>query len=514
MKNKFSLFFFILLSAAALTAACSDNKEPQPGPGPGPGPDPEVPTVAFTTASDAIYRGDVDGNGLGLYQLTLEADGQKLYLEFTSSLSTAAKPVPDEGTYTFSEEKKAGTFGSESYWLATDNGTEINRRLASGSFTFEVTDASCKLSGTVAGRDETKLEFTFEGPVAFVDYNGNPAADAIECLNAHGTYYGSYYIPNAANYYIVLFDTEHRNEGDPYNYRICLDFTSTRPSGGTIMPALGTYRVDNSGTFGEGTFVAGMLNGSNGTLWQVPADGGATRYMVSDGFFTIRKTDSGKHQIFGTLKDSYGKQISFDYVGSLTFDNQAVGTFTSLTDDFALGEAFYANQKCYAKGETYNMWKIYFYDEASWTSQGKKGHFVTFDIPLSPDLKSIPAGDYTAASHVLFPEEGNYIPGYMFAYDSSVAAGYGSWLAKGNGEASLSYAPIHEGTLHLKQNADKTFTATFDVLDDDFIPKHITGSFTGEIPIAPGSQITALHAAPTSLPAPVDAASGSGNKRN
>lgn len=478
--------------AAALFMACGDDKTnptPDPTPDPDPDPDPE-PTeqVVFTTVTEAIYRGDVKSNGNGLYTLLLETSDNKLYFELSSSLTDSATPVPDEGTYTFATDHAKGSFNGESYWMLSDNGTEINRRLVSGSFTLSATEKGYKLTGKVAGRDETELDFVYEGTMKFIDFNGEPAADAIKCLSGHGTYYGGYYIPHAADYYLVFFDTAHNASGDPYNYRICLDFTSARPTGGSLFPALGTYRIDKAGTFGEYTFVAGMMNGANGTLWQVPNNnGGATRYMVTDGFFTLRSAGNGKYQVFGTLKDNYGKEISFDYVGPLDFDNDAVGTFTSLTTDFDLGEAFYANQKCYETAEDGNYWKIYFYDEVGWTSKGKEGYFVAFDIPLPKDAKSIPAGEYTPAAHVLLPEAGNYIPGYLFAYDTSMAYAYGAWLAKGDGTASRPWAPIRGGSLKLTENADKTFTATFDVTDDNYIPKHIRGSFTGEIPLAAGS---------------------------
>lgn len=490
MKRTFKYIVLAAMTSAILVlSSCSDDKETPGKPGPDPKPDA---TVVFSSVSEAIYRGDANGNRLGLYTLTLEAPGQKLYLEVTSSLTDSAAPVPDEGVYDFSADNSQGSFNGKSYWVSTVNGADITRRLTSGSFTLTATETGYKLSGKVAGQDEVPLVFLYEGVLKFIDLNGDPADDAIQCLSARGTYYGLYYIPNASNYYIVLFDTVHSNEGDPYSYRICLDFTSVRPSGGKIMPALGTYRPDMDGTFGEGTFLQGLINGANGTLWQVPdGSGGSTRYMVTDGFFTIRTTDNNKYQIFGTLKDAYGREISFNHVGALPFENDAVGTFTSLTQDFALDEAFYVNQKCYdtTSDPDSNYWKIYFYDEQSWTWKGKQGFFVTFDIPLDKQAKSIPAGEYTPAEHVLFAQPGNYVPGYIFAYDTSLATAFGAWLAKGNGENSVVWAPIRGGSLKLVDNGDKTFTATFDVTDDGYIPKHITGSYTGEIPLTSDSQV-------------------------
>lgn len=495
MKNRFTQTVLATVMAAAVAlSACGDDKQSTPTPDPDPDPKP-TDQVVFSSASEAFYRGNANGNQLGLYTLTLEAEGQHLYIEFTSALTTSAKPMPEEGTYDFSADNAQATFNGASYWLATVNGAEITRRLASGSFSVAATETGYRIAGKVAGQDQVALDFVYEGALSFVDLNGDPAEDAIQCLSARGTYYGLYYIPNAPNYYIVLFDTLHSNEGDPYSYRICLDFTSIRPSGGKIMPALGTYRLDTEGTFSEGTFLQGLINGANGTLWQIPdGSGGSTRYMVQDGFFTIRMTDNNKYQIFGTLKDAYGREISFDYVGALPFDNAAVGTFTSLTSDFEMGEAFYVNQKCYdtTSDPKRNYWKIYFYDEESWTSKGKEGYFITFDIPLEKQAKSIPAGEYTPADHVKLPKAGNYIPGYIFAYDTSLSTAFGAWLAKGNGEKSAVWAPIRGGSLKLVDNGDKTFTATFDVIDDGFIPKHITGSFTGEIPFTTDSQVKVI----------------------
>ena len=442
--------------------------------------------TTFTTVTEAVYRGD-NGDGKGLYRLTLETEGQTLHLEFLSTLTDAADPVPDEGTYSYSAYGELHTFNGNGYWMSSVDGTEITRKLASGSFSFEASDAGYKIAGTAGGRDGAKLGFAYEGEIKFVDFNGTPAADAITCLTANCIYYGKYYIPNAANYYLVLFDTIHTSEGQPYNYRICLDFTSKFPSGGSLMPALGTYRPDKDGVFAEGTFLEGLMNGANGTLWQIPSSDGSTRYMVSDGFFTIREAEGGKYQIFGTLKDNYDRELSFNYVGTLPCQNDAVGTFSSLSDDFAMGEAFYANQKCSEESPEGDLWTVWFYDEASWTTKGKDGYFIRFDIALEHGKTRIPAGEYTASAHVLMPEFGNYIPGYIFAYDQSIATANGSWLAQGREDGSVCWAPVRGGTLKMEENEDGTYKATFDLTDDAFIPNSISGSFTGEIPLMTAS---------------------------
>ncbi|MDE5637252.1 MAG: hypothetical protein K2I43_04435, partial [Alistipes sp.] len=396
-----------VLLTAALTAfaACSDSDTPNPGPVIEPPAE-----MYFTSASDAVYRA---GSDKALYELKLTNDDNELFLAFEADLfDGAGDPMPADGEYDVT---------ADSYWLSSKDGVEVRRKLASGSVAFAATQAGCKLGGTVAGSDKTELRFSFEGPVKFADNNGEPEPDALKCLGAYGTYYGSYYIPQAADWFIRIFDTEHKNQGDPYTYIIDLDFTSTRPAGAPLMPAMGTYRIDSEGLFAEGTMVGGMMNGTCGSFWRVRNGDTTTAYIVTDGFFTLRRADNGKYQIFGTLKDNWGQELSFSYEGSLSFNNDAVGTFTAFTTDYDMGEAYYANQKCYDTSEEGNFWKIYLYDEASWTTKGQAGYFITFDIPLTTDCKSIPAGEYTAAAHVLKPELGNFIPGYMFAYDQSIA---------------------------------------------------------------------------------------------
>lgn len=490
MKNIFKYLMFAAFSVAAIEffTACGDDDPVSP-------PEPPEPSVdepvEFTRTSDAVYYGDAKDNSLGFYSLTLANDDNVLCLGITSSLTSDRTPVPDAGEYVFSAERTCGSFDDESYWLSSGDGVDITRRFSSGKFTLSAAAGGYRIEGSVVCRDGETLDFVYEGALVFSDVSNEPAPDAIPCMGAYGTYYGSYYIPDAADYYLVIYDTVHSNSGDAYNYRICLDFTSSRPSGGKIMPAMGTYRVDEEGTFAEGTFVAGMMNGIDGTLWQVPSsNGGSSRYMVTDGFFTIREADGNRYQIFGTLKDSYGSEISFDYVGALSFDNDAAGVSSSLTTDYDMGEAFYANQKCYETSPEGNLWNIWFYDEDAWTTKGMSGYFFRFDILLEPGLKSIPAGEYGVAAHSMKLDFGEYIPGYIFAG----SAAYGSWLAKGTGSSSVCHAPLRGGSLVLTCNDDGTYTAAIDVIDDNYIPKRMTGSFTGEIPITSDSEIKTLSA--------------------
>ena len=448
---------------------------------------PVVPTeVTFTSVTEAVYHGKAGSNDeLGRYSITLETAEHTLYIEFLSSFTDEIIPVPDEGEYELAADDEVMTF-KNSTWRAENNGVETNRKLSSGTFTWEASDNGFKIAGLVAGRDEAELKFEYDGPVEFLNRGGGgePAENAIVCQGATGTYYGKYYIPSAASFYLVIWDTPHLAEGDPWNLGIRLDFTSAFPAG-SMMPEMGTYRVDSKGTFDKGTFVPGMMDGSNGSFRQVKDGSGSSRFPIIDGFFTIRKNDDGRYQVFGTLIETGGQEISFNYVGALTFNNDAVGKLTTLTTDFAMGNAFYANQRCYSIDTEANLnyWKLYFYNEAAWTTQGQDGYFLGFDIALPPDAQSIPAGRYVVGEHVMIPKtSGEFIAGYLFA---DIGA-YGSWLATGAGKP---VSPISGGELNLVKNSDGTFTATFDVLDDDFIPKHITGTFSGEIPLSANSLI-------------------------
>ena len=182
-------------------------------------------------------------------------------------------------------------------------------------------------------------------------------------------------------------------------------------------------------------------------------------------------------------------ELSFNYTGALTFDNDAPGPTSALSGNHAFGTAYYANSKCYYTSEEYNLWNLYVYDETSWTTKGASGYFVSFNIPVAPDQKRIPAGEYTAAAHVLMPEFGNYIPGYVYASST----GMGSWLVAG----TTAWAPVRSGTVKIEAGAGDIYTVTFDVTDDNFIPNHITGTFTGEIPITSDSQVKSFAVKPT-----------------
>lgn len=460
-----------VLTVAAFAACNGDDPKPEPTIDPTP--------MAFTTVADAVYRADSDK---GSYELKLTNIENELYIVFESDVFTGSgDPMPADGQYDITK--------TDGYWLSTTNGVEIRRKLTGGWVRFETADGECHIEGKVTGSDDTTLHFTYNGDIRFSDYNGEPEPDALKCLGAYGTYYGSYYIPQAADWFIRIFDTEHKNQGDPYTYIIDLDFNSTRPSGAPLMPAMGTYRIDSEGLFAEGTMIGGMMNGTCGSFWRVRNGDTTTAYLVTDGFFTLRRTDDGKYQIFGTLKDNWGQSLSFDFKGSLSFNNDAVGTFTAFTTDYDMGAAYYANQKCYETSEEGNFWKVYLYDEASWTTKGQAGYFLSLDIPLTGDSKSLAPGEYTAAAHVLKPELGNFIPGYMFAFDQSIATAGGSWVAVGRDTGTMAYAPIRDGKVTVEKDSDDNYTITVDALDDDYIPHHITATYTGKLPLTSDSKV-------------------------
>lgn len=488
--------YVLTVAAVAAFAACGGDGEEidssnDNGNGNGSGNvEPEKPAekVRFTTVSEAVYYGEKKGSGMGYFELTLTAEGHRLHLAFCSTFVSGPKPMPAAGAYELAQGFYLQSLSADdSYWYASTGGMEVTRKFKAARFTVTPTDGGCTIAGTAEGVDGTKIEFSYEGALQFADFNGEPAPGALTCLGCYGTYYGGYYIPSASEYYLVIYDTVHAKEGDPYNYRIVLDFHSKRPAG-RLMPELGTYYPDAEMLFEEGTFVPGQMDGSNGTFWQVPSGSGSTRYMVTEGSFTIRTAGSG-YQIFGTLKDRYGMELSFNYTGAVTFNNDAAGAVTSLTSDLAMGTAHYANMKCVYTSEQYNLWNLYVYDEASWTSKGEQGYFVSFNIPVASDQKRIPVGDYTAASHVLLPDFGNFIPGYIYAESSA----QGSWLASGQ----RAWAPLRSGKVSIAAAAGDTYTVTFDVTDDGFVPNRITGTFTGAIPVTSDSQVKALSVRPT-----------------
>jgi hypothetical protein len=442
-------------------------------------------TMVYTSVAKAEYNGDAHNKGLGVYNLTLkEKEGQELFLEFFSPLTEELIAVPDEGEYSFSVDYNLHTFDHLSRWTQSDDNGTTTRIPGEGSFTWKKTEAGVKISGSLVGRDDAKLNFSYEGPIEFPNESGidklKPDPDALTCYSAFGTYYGKYYIPSAPDYYIVLYDTMHAKEGDPYNVRICLDFTSIAPAG-ALMPKMGMYSADIEGSFAEGTFVPTMMDGQSGVLWQTKSGSGVTGVLINDGFFVIRENGGGQYQIFGTLIEYSGAEHSFNYVGPLKFNSEAVSKYSKLTSNYNM-DAFYSNIRCYESTPSYNMWKLYLYDEPAWTTGGKDGYFITFDMMLPTNLNSIPPGRYTICEHVLFPKQNEFIAGDVYAQSSA----YGSWLATGSGSP---VAPFRGGEMNLVDNGNGTYTVTFDVTDDDFSPKRITGSFTGELPYAPNSLI-------------------------
>ena len=275
MKNHFFTLLAVLLTALLTLPACSDSESPTP---PGPGPDEPV-SATFTHALTLKYYGNKYGNDAGNYLLELTtADGsQSLTLDFTASALTdnPSSPQPEAGDYVLAAAgaRTGMTFdGGASDWVVTEGMQETRYRFTGGSFSLSRDGADYALKGSFTAGDN-RFECTYDGPLTFENCSDDEIdPEAIVCLGAYGTYYGHFYCPEAYDYYLVIFDTKHTQTGDPYNYRIALDFHSLAPVGDR-MPQEGTYPIDAELVFDPGTMVPGHLNenwGIDGSYWSYP----------------------------------------------------------------------------------------------------------------------------------------------------------------------------------------------------------------------------------------------------
>lgn len=272
MKNHFFTLLAVLLTALLTLPACSDSESPTP---PVPGPDEPV-RATFTHALTLKYYGNKYGNDAGNYLLELTtADGsQSLTLDFSASALTdnPSSPQPEAGDYVLAAAgaRTGMTFdGGASDWVVTEGMQETRYRFTGGSFSLSRDGADYALKGNFTAGDN-RFECTYDGPLTFENCSDDEIdPEAIVCLGAYGTYYGHFYCPEAYDYYLVIFDTKHAQTGDPYNYRIALDFHSLAPVGDR-MPQEGTYPIDAELVFDPGTMVPGHLNenwGIDGSYW-------------------------------------------------------------------------------------------------------------------------------------------------------------------------------------------------------------------------------------------------------
>lgn len=376
-----------------------------------------------------------------------------------------------------------------SVWIAAQGASETRYRFTAGSFTLGVQDGEYSLQGKLSA-ETMDFSFSYKGTLAFENLSKDDIdPNAIYCQGCYGTYYGKYYVPEAHSYYMVVYDTKHASPGDPYNYRIALDFNGTKPAGNAIMPETGIYEIADDLYFDEGTAIPGHLNadmGIDGTQWSIPNQSGqgSTLYPATAGRFTLTKITGG-YRVSGKLEDGRGNSISFLYEGPLAFDDQSQDApITDLAANKEFGSLYYARTWLSQQAETQSLWKVFLYSEDSWTSQGERGDYVEIDLVLEPDARKIPAGTYEA-SPVNRPQTGRFLPGYV--YTRSYA--YGSWLISGQ---TTTVAPLKGGSVTFTSVGEE-YRVWFDFTDDAATPNRIRGSYEGPIVVVQKSAGPALR---------------------
>lgn len=478
MKNHFFTLLAVLLTALLTLPACSDSESPTP---PVPGPDEPV-RATFTHALTLKYYGNKYGNDAGNYLLELTtADGsQSLTLDFSASALTdnPSSPQPEAGDYVLAAAgaRTGMTFdGGASDWVVTEGMQETRYRFTGGSFSLSRDGADYALKGNFTAGDN-RFECTYDGPLTFENCSDDEIdPEAIVCLGAYGTYYGHFYCPEAYDYYLVIFDTKHAQTGDPYNYRIALDFHSLAPVGDR-MPQEGTYPIDAELVFDPGTMVPGHLNenwGIDGSYWSVPKEGGgSTMFPITQGSFTFARRD-GVYLLFGTLADGQGNEISFTYEGDLNFNDDSDDSPVSrLEADRAMGSLYHARAR-QEPASDYTVWSVYLYTEESWTSQGETGDHLKLQLVAPTDAQSLPAGTYsvTVTNH---PALGGFLPGYIYADRRAL----GTWLVRNSSEI---VAPLIDGTVTVADTDGDNYRIEFDLTDDAAPAHRLTGSYAGAI---------------------------------
>lgn len=309
--------------------------------------DVEIPEVIFesyyvgdyyeTETSANVFMNFISGNvDLNEAQTDYIGDGQILCLDVNIALPASVEEADHltipAGTYNVNDDDTYAPLTwnpSESYLVKVENDVVLidEMEFKSGTIVVEKTEKGSKIVFKGVLKNDTEFSYEYEG----VDRLMNHADDSkysnldknIEVGNLTGATYSSlgdvvgdgktetWVISMADQYYD--FKSDYGNGESVMLYLNVAKGATEIPEGKiTEFADLNVTESLEPNTFVAGLFMYGMYGGC---WYKCPAN--AYEAAIMGGEVEIKKVDGTKYSISGTLREAYGKTVTFSYEGEV-----------------------------------------------------------------------------------------------------------------------------------------------------------------------------------------------------
>lgn len=308
--------------------------------------DVEIPGVIFesyyvgdyyeTETSANVFMNFISGNvDLNEAQTDYIGDGQILCLDVNIALSSSVEEADHltipAGTYNVGDDTHAPLTWNptDSYLIKVENDVVLvdQMEFKSGTIVVEKTEKGSKIVFHGVLKNDTEFSYEYEG----VDRLMNHADDSkysnldknIEVGNLAGAAYSSLGDVvgdgKTETWVISLADKYYDFESDYGNGESVMLYLNVAKGATEIPEGKITEFADLNVTesLEPNTFVAGLfMYGLYGGCWyRCPAN--AYEAAIMGGEVEIKKVDETKYSISGTLREAYGKTVTFSYEGEV-----------------------------------------------------------------------------------------------------------------------------------------------------------------------------------------------------
>lgn len=430
----------------------------------------------YLALSDIEMDGDAENPFFG------EA-GQYMHLDFCA-IEREPGILP-EGTYHFTSDMPADMTGMIDYcdYNTTDEMGEPSPEptlLTECSATVSYTDDGYRIEATGKFEGGRTFRVSYEGMIEFEDGGGGE----ISLPGLKGNVQATFTLPEAAYHGVTEEGTAHYtlelsdNDFDQ-NFittnTLKLDLY-TEATDTPLQIKAGTYSVEGSqfaGTLMPGRFDMDrlMVDGTHVEQYYVAEDDYSLLYgMVQEGTVTIEYAD-GQYTVTADLVDADGNTIKGSFTGTFTVANKSV--FSNLKGD---REVNLTGMPCdieyYADllGVRGDNWFVFIGTQAD----GTEALRIDLVAPMAGFAGGLPAGEYQVDKLTNFNDNLLCVPGLTDGFNLE----YSWYMGDYQDGWVMSQAPFTTGKVIVGRSGDQ-YTITLDIYDDNPVPNHITGSWTG-----------------------------------
>ncbi len=473
--------------------------------------------MTFDTLVESAYLSNRGSDGSANYyigvsdvEVTTDVEGQMipvepghiLYLDFYAANSEdPAQALLPEGTYELGSQEKEGLLTTDYTWIryCEEDMSVQYIFFKSGSLTVSYDAGEYLLEGNFITMEDTRLHFTYEGAISFINRNEDiPVTNISDPVDAVFTSVDAVW--------------QHRSVSDPKYDRFTIDLWAGEMIDGVqlvdgytlhvdlMAPATatkdniqiepGVYEVSDK--YEPGVFYRGQLINMMGIPMYVgtyfrevrPTNTSVLYGLATSGTIEIKR-DGDNYEFIVNLVSAEGVVMKGTYaMGSVNFvDNSPEmpdGDWMSILHaDKEL--IFNENDDVYSYAYNYgdNYYPNTSYYEIIVNNHTTDESFY-LDILAEKDADS-PVGTYTAAADPENPKAGEYIPGYM---NFSIYEGTWAYMIYDDDNYEAGGAPATEGTIVISEGAVSGEYRIEFTLKDDADPKHtITAQWEGVINI-------------------------------